>query len=220
MIPRAAFPLTVGLLLISTNFGCKDKGVSETAPPDTTIGPPVVRKPNIYLYPETSQNISVQLIFPLGGRILESDPDYGSGWHVFVEPGGRINGQYDFLFYEAQVPDQYQYSSGWVVRTDTLSIFFANTMARAGFNRREIADFLDSWVHRLNSERAYEVYPQMVRQIDRLVQLNVRPVPQNQLRLFFVIRRAWDNHPTLTMPQLVPANRRGYHLSEWGVILK
>lgn len=220
MIPRIVFPLTVGLLLISSIFGCRDKGATETTLPDTTSGPPVVRKPNIYLYPETVQNISVQLVFPFGGRILQSDPDYGSGWRVFVEPNGRINGRYDYLFYEAQVPDHYQYSSGWVVGTDTLSTFFVNAMARAGFNRREIADFLDFWVPRLQSASAYEVYPQLERQLNRLIQLEVRPVPQNQLRLFFLIRPVQGIRPSLTTPQLAIADRRGYHLSEWGVVLK
>ncbi len=220
MISRIAFLSIIGLVVAGAVFGCKDKGITEPAAPDTTSGPPVVRKPNIYLYPETNQRISVQIVFPLGGKIVQSDPDYGSGWLVDVEPSGRINGQYDYLFYEAQVPDRYQYFSGWIIHRDTLSAFFVHTMAQVGFSTREITDFIDYWEPRLNSHPLFEVYPQQGAQLDGLIQLQVNPVPQSQLRLFFVIQPARVNPADLTTPHLSKANRIGYHLAEWGVVLK
>jgi len=111
------------LLVAAFTTGCKDRGVTEPAPADTSGGP-IDRKPNLYLYPTSKQTISVTLEFPHGGRILDSDPPYGSGWTVEVDPNGRINGRYDYLYYEAQTEDRYQYSSGWVVQKDTLHQFF------------------------------------------------------------------------------------------------
>jgi len=120
MISRVARTLIAGLVVGLILFGCKDRGTTEVDPSDSTDGGPVVRKPNIYLYPPASQRISVTLAFPFGGRILECDPDYGTGWRVFVEPSGRINRKYDYLYYEAQTPDRYQYSVGLLARTPSL----------------------------------------------------------------------------------------------------
>ena len=220
MLPRITFPLILGLMVVASAFGCKDESTSQPAVPDTTTGPPVVRKPNIYLYPETHQSISVQLVFPLGGKIIQSFPDYGAGWLVDVDPDGRINGQYDYLFYEAQVPDRYQYSSGWIIRGDTLSAFFTHVMAGAGFTTREISDFIDYWAPRLSYRSLLEVYPQQTEQLNGLIQVDIRPVPACQLRLFFVIRPVLVHQPDLTTPHLPTVERKGYQFAEWGVILK
>jgi hypothetical protein len=219
MFPRLAFPFAFCLLFVSIIVGCKDRGFTEAGLPDTTGGP-ILRKPNIYLYPAATQQISVRLIFPAGGRLLQSDPPYGSGWDVLVEPSGRIDAQYDYLFYEAQVPDRYQYSSGWIVGADTLSEFFASTMAQSGFSRREIRDFLDYWIPQLTSYPLYEVYPQQGAELGGLVQLRVSPTPHSQLRLFYVIRGVWNTHTRLVIPRLSPITRSAYHLSEWGVVLQ
>ena len=220
MLPRIAFPLIMGLIVVAAAFGCKDEETSQPAVPDTTTGPPVVRKPNIYLYPETHQSISVRLVFPLGGKIIQSVPDYGAGWLVDVDPDGRINGRYDYLFYEAQVPDRYQYSSGWIIRGDTLSAFFTHVMARAGFTTREIRDFIEYWAPRLSHYPLLEVYPQQVEQLNGLILVDISPVPACRLRLFFVIRPALARQPDLTTPDIQGTGRKGYQFAEWGVILK
>jgi hypothetical protein len=209
------------LLVTPLFFSCTDNGTTEPSDSRDTLHYPIgVRKPNIYLYPESNEKISVKLEFPLGGALTESDPAYGSGWLVDVEPGGRIDGRYDYLFYEARIPDHYQYTAGWVVHKDTISAFFVHTMTQAGFTTREIADFIDYWEPLLTSDSLYEVYPQQEPQIDRLIRLRVNPAPLNQRRLFFVIRPARVNESTLTKPVLAKAKRNGYHLAEWGVSIR
>jgi hypothetical protein len=223
MVYRFIFLPMLSLLVTALFFSCKDGGATEPAGASDTTHiphyPPGVKKPNIYLYPETNQRISVKLEFPLGGTLIKSDPDYGLGWLVDVEPNGRIDGQYDYLFYEARVPDLYQYSSGWIVHKDTLSAFFVHTMTQTGFTTREITDFTDYWGPRLISDSLYEVYPQQEQQLNGLIRLQVSPAPQSQLRLFFLIRPAQVNEGCLTRPVLFKANRNGYHLAEWGVIM-
>ncbi len=221
MISRLVSMSMVVLLVTPFFFSCKDKGTTEPSDSRDTLHFPIgVKKPNIYLYPESNKTISVKLEFPLGGTLTESDPVYGSGWLVDVEPGGRIDGQYDYLFYEARVPDLYQYSAGWVVHKDTIAAFFVHTMTRAGFTTREITDFVDYWGPRLTSDSLYEVYPQQEPQIERLIRLQVNPAPQSELRLFFVIKPAHVNEVHLTKPVLAKVNRNGYHLAEWGVTME
>ncbi len=142
-----------GLFVFSS--GCKNSTEPEEpaeqekpVKPDTTHGP-VVRKPNIYLYPTKTCTITVKLEFPLGGRIIESEPIYKDGWVVKVNPSGNINDQYGYLYYEAVCPEVYQYKSGWVISKDSLAEFFSNNLSNTGFNETEKNDFIEYWIPRL-----------------------------------------------------------------------
>jgi len=178
----------------------------------------IVRKPNIYLYPPKSCSLSVRLVFPLGGSIIESDPQYNNGWDVFVEPSGKINGKYNFLFYESQVTDAFQYSKGWNVSKDSLRFFFTNHLLSCGFNRNEINDFLEYWIPRLQNHTRYLIYPQFSQEIERIIQLNVSIKPDALLRLFYVIKGT--NRLDMLPPPAPISNclRRGFTITEWGVI--
>ena len=202
--------------------GCKDMGSEPTFADQQidTTGGPIVRKPNLYLYPTRKQTISIDLAFPQGGRILESVPAYGEGWRVEVEPSGLINNLYRYLFYEAQAPDHYQYSEGWVVGGDTLTAFFHHVLGQVGFTEPEIQDFVRYWSPLLSSKAQYEIYPQDRQKLDELIQVDVSPLPDSQLRLALVIRTAKTTPSLLKEPQLTPVSRTGFFLAEWGVILK
>ena len=148
----------------------------------------VVRKPNIYLYPQTTRTLSVALEFPLGGSILQSIPLYSTGWNVSVEPSGKIDQQYDYLFYESKNPDMYQYQSGWVVGKDTLTSFFSNNLLLVGFSEPEKDDFIEYWIPRLVDYPFYTIYPQFADEIGKTIQLKISEPPDNILRLFYVIK--------------------------------
>ena len=78
--------LLVIAILLSSSTGCKKSSSSPIEPTDTdtTGGGPVVRKPNIYLYPQTKSIVTVKLEFPLGGKVIESIPAYQGEWVVEV----------------------------------------------------------------------------------------------------------------------------------------
>jgi hypothetical protein len=180
----------------------------------------VVRKPNIYLYPKTTRNLSVALEFPLGGSVLQSIPLYSGGWNVSVEPSGKIDRQYDYLFYESKNPDTFQYTSGWVVGKDTLASFFSNNLLLAGFSQREKSDFIEYWIPRLVGYPYYIIYPQFADEIGKVIRLKISEQPDNMLRLFYVIQGTNDSGkmlPTASIPQF---ERNGFVVTEWGVILK
>ncbi len=180
----------------------------------------VVYKPNIYLYPKAACDLSVTLEFPLGGSILQSVPLYSNGWNVSVEPSGRINHQYDYLFYESKNPDAYQYDSGWVVSRDTLSSFFTNNLLLAGFSEREKNDFIEYWIPRLVDYPYYIIYPQFANEIGKTIKLKISESPDNMLRLFYVIQGRNDFGETLPAPLIPQFKRIGFVITEWGVILK
>ena len=179
-----------------------------------------VEKPNIYLYPQTKRNLSVALEFPLGGSIVQSVPLYSHGWNVRVEPSGKIDRQYGYLFYESKIPDMYQYQSGWVVGKDTLASFFSNNLLLAGFNEREKDDFIEYWIPRLADYPYYVVYPQFADEIGKTIQLKISVQPDNMVRLFYVLQGRNDVGKMLPVPAIPPFKRMGFVVTEWGVVLK
>ncbi len=180
----------------------------------------IVKKPNIYLYPLTTRTITVKFEFPLGGRILESIPLYSNGWTVEVQPNGKINNQYDYLFYESINPDVYQYNSGWVVSRDTLTSFFSNNLLQYGFNEREKNDFVEYWIPLLKEHQYYYIYPQLSEIIEKVIRLNISEPPDNMLRLFFVIEGSENLDRKLQTPLIPKFNRSGFVVTEWGVVMK
>ena len=211
--------IITGLLVFSS--GCKHTTEpEEPAKPDTTHGGPVLRKPNIYLYPTKTCSITLKLEFPLGGKIIQSEPLYTNEWFVNVNPMGRIDDKYNYLFYEATCPDVYQYHSGWIVKKDSLFDFFSSNLINAGFNIAEKNDFIEYWIPKLVDYQYYIIYPQFSQEIEKIIQLKFSIKPDNILRLFYVIRGTNNNQEKLFTPTIPYFNRNGFVVAEWGVVIK
>ncbi len=180
----------------------------------------MVYKPNIYIYPTEQIDLSVKLNFPLGGEIVTSIPEYGTGWDINVDTSGLINNSYTYLFYESTQPDIWQRNYGWIVQTDKLESFFRQNMIDYGFNGREIDDFIEYWIPRLKNYPLYSICPQTKRIIDDVIQLDFSKQPENILRLFYVIKGQNQLQDKLTEPTIDDFKREGYFVTEWGVILK
>lgn len=180
----------------------------------------IVYKPNIYIYPNAPIELTVKLNFPMGGEVITSIPEYGTGWHVMVDTSGLIDNSFSYLFYESTQPDIWQNNNGWNIQTDKLELFFRQNMAAYGFNGREITDFVDYWIPRLTKFSSYSIYPQTKNIIDDVIQLDLSKQPERILRLFYVIKGHNDLQGKLTAPTVNSFKREGYFITEWGVILK
>lgn len=195
---------------------CDDE---ETGECDTCI---TVYKPNIYIYPEEKTRLEVTLGFPKGGNVVTSIPEYGRGWSVSVDKNGMIDNKYGFLFYESTQPDVWQMNEGWIVKQAELQQFFFENMTRYGFKGREIEDFIDYWIPRLNYSSYFEIYPQTQFLIESVIQLNISKKPDNLLRLFYVIKPMnIQKSIVLKEPKIEHQFiREGFVVTEWGVVLK
>lgn len=210
--------ITLMVLTSLAITGCHKSGSSNpVSPPDTLI---VVKKPNIYIYPASRQDVHVQISFPIGGEVIQSTPDYAAGWDVTIDPDGTIDGKHRFLFYEARTPDAYQYSAGWTVSRESLNTFFTRILSTAGLSRLEIADFLEYWIPRLRASQYYRIFPQQNPQIDKIIIVNMSPRPRAFLRLFFVFQATTNPIEPLVAPRLSTIDRNGYFAVEWGGMLK
>jgi len=204
----------------------------------------IVRKPNIYFYPPEATEVTVRLELGEGCALTYSDPRYGEGWTVNVEPDGWMdNGigyvvvpagelgeeevifdapRYGYLFYEARAPDVWQRERGWLVTRDVMGDFFTSVLEEYGFRGREVDDFLEYWTPRLTESLFYAVYPQ-TDEINAVVGLRVEPEPDSVLRLFFLIEPLDEATATadgyLPEPEIPEFTREGFTVVEWGVCL-
>ncbi len=179
-----------------------------------------VEKPNLYLYPEETTEVTVRLGFPAGGGVTASEPTYADGWTVTVEPDGKIDGgAYGHLFYEARVPADWQFDRGWVVQKRQLAEFFGENLAAHGFNERETDDFIEYWVPRLDDKAFYVIYPQYERDIEPRITLAITPEPAEIFRLYYVISGVDSVDRYVPEPEIPSFHHSGFTACEWGVIL-
>jgi len=176
-------------------------------------------KPNIYIYPEQTMELDVHLLFPRGGQVTTSIPEYEDGWHVTVEPSGLIDGRYEHLFYESVQPDYSQHTFGWVVAAEQLEDFFRTNLAQTGFIQKEADDFVEYWVPRLTGHAYYAIYPQYNAEFDKMIQLGFSTAPDNLIRVIYSIRGLDTDGLTLREPVTPAFTREGFTVAEWGVIL-
>lgn len=177
-------------------------------------------KPNIYLYPKTTTKMNLTLDFPNGGKVVKSIPDYNTGWNnITVEPSGKINGKFTYLFYESDNRDFSQYSEGWIVKKETLELFFRKNMSDYGFKGQEIEDFIEYWIPLLKDSSCYAVYPQLNKNISKEVVLNISKKPDSLLRLIYTIKPC-NSSLSLKEPIIPSFSRTGFVATEWGVVLK
>ncbi len=179
----------------------------------------MVEKPNIYLYPTETTDISVTLDFPESGYIVTSIPEYDDGWLVTAESDGIIDNTYDYLFYESVQPDVWQTEHGWCTSQDDLAGFFQTNMQAWNFNENEINDFIEYWIPRLTDFDYYAIYPQEKHLIEQVIEMDISPIPANLNRLFYLLEGSQDFN-ILSEPDIVPFDRTGFTVVEWGVILK
>ncbi len=208
----------IGMIFLSTISFQSCKREETPGYCDTCI---IAFKPNIYLYPEQKTELTIQLSFPLGGNLLTSIPAYGNGWNIMVDTSGVINNLYKYLFYESKQPNIWQHYEGWIVSGANLKSFFTENMAKYGFNKDEIADFTDYWVPRLTQFGYYIIYPQSTAVVNTVIALKVSKQPDSILRLFYLIK-GYNEDPAITLPEPAIATfpRKGFVLTEWGVLLK
>lgn len=178
-----------------------------------------VEKPNIYLYPVRETEITVRLDFPAGGGITVSDPPYGDGWTVRVTPESVIDGGHGHLFYEAEVPPEWQFERAWVVQQRQLETFFTENLTAHGLNDREIADFVEYWVPRLEDHAFYVIYPQYAKEIELMIRLTIEPEPDSLFRLYYAISGVDFVERYVPEPEVQSFSRDGFTCCEWGVVL-
>ena len=180
-------------------------------------------KPVLYLYPQKTEKVSVQ-VSPIGG-FLKTDPDYGSGWVVDATPNGIItnlkdNKQYPYLFWEGgkdgivETPKQ-----GFVVAKDDIPLVLNDKLSQFGLNKQERADFLEFWLPKLSRAPYYFITFISRSEIDRVSPMLISPQPDTIIRVLMDYKLLTE--PFSVEPLLItPTERKGFTVIEWGGIVR
>ncbi|RNC28483.1 MAG: hypothetical protein AWM53_01463 [Candidatus Dichloromethanomonas elyunquensis] len=180
------------------------------------VGEVPVKKPNIYIYPEKTENITVK-VSPRGA-ITKSIPKYKNGWTVSVEPDGKIDGQFNYLFYEANVKYPFTLNKGWIVNKSDFSSQMNVILRDIGLQANEIEDFICYWSKELKWDKdKYAVYLISQQEINKAIPLAISKTPDSLLRVYFYFK-ATDKDFIIERPSINTFERKGFTVVEWGGI--
>lgn len=177
-----------------------------------------VAKPNIYLYPESTQDIGVTLDFK--GTVLNTYPIYqDNGWHVTAEPNGRITDQkgncYPYLFWDGVADVDYDISKGFIIAKEDTVSFLEEKLTILGLNDIEKADFITFWGPRL-AENPYNYITFQTKAYTDMAKLTITPKPDTLIRVFMAYEPLQHNNYDYIEQELTPVTRKGYTVVEWG----
>jgi hypothetical protein len=176
-------------------------------------------KPVIYLYPEKSTQVSIEV----GAKITKSEPIYSKGWDVLANPSGKLvwNGKtFDSLYWEGQGSGIYpEIKSGFVVEKKNIKSTLADHLTKLGLNEKEKTDFMAFWLPKMPDTPYVRFTWFGTREMDNLAPLKVTPKPDTIIRIFLDYE-GLDQKIDLKEQKLNSVPRNGFTLIEWGGLLR
>lgn len=176
----------------------------------------MLAKPVIYLYPEETTDVSVELT--LNGKLTTVYPAYHGGWHVTAQPDGTLtdsNGrEYYCLYWEAESDVEYDLSKGFCIPGSQTAAFLEDALAKLGLTEREANEFIIYWLPQMETNR-YNLISFQTEGYTDAAELTVSPAPDTVIRIFM----AWKalDAPIDIQPQTLSAPaRNGFTVVEWG----
>lgn len=174
-------------------------------------------KPVVYLYPTSTEQVSVAV----GAKVTNSDPLYTAhGWRgVLASPGGllTVGGKtYPSLFWEGTGLGEYPIlTTGTVVPASAAVATIRRQLAEQGLNAREINDFVNYWQPKLPKTPYVRLSWLTKGEIDELAPLTITPRPDTVIRVFLDFQGL--NQPVqMPAPHFTAPVRRGFTAVEWG----
>ena len=179
-------------------------------------------KPVIYLYPQVQTDVSVE-VRPTEG-ISYSDPEYADGWHVIAKPSGELtnksDGQiYPYLFWEGSGGLYDTPKKGFVVAVQNVPSFLVEKLSLYGLSEKEINDFKEFWLPRMQSSPYYFVTFLDNLALDILAPLAISPKPDTIIRVLMDFKPL--EKPIEVEGFRIPTRQRnGFTVVEWGGVLR
>ena len=177
-----------------------------------------IEKPIIYLYPEKTQEIAVQLDYD--GEFTYTYPKYNNGWKVTAKPDGTLfdaeNKEYYALYWEGKPNNGFKIDQGFVVPGEQTIDFLENTLSKLGLNRKEANEFIIYWLPKMENN-PYNLIHFSTTQYEEMARLNITPTPETLIRVMMVFKPLDD--PIKIKKQnlnYMSKKRKGFTVVEWG----
>lgn len=180
--------------------------------------PIVARKPALYLYPEETTDVTVEVSFA-DGDFTVCWPPYGEGWRVTAAPDGTLRDadgyEYPYLYWEASLDDfAPDFSRGFCVPGSETGAFLRDTLSAMGLTPEEYTDFIVYWLPQMQ-ENAYNVISFQWENYADTTALTITPAPDSLLRVHMSYYASAA--PVEIAPQeIAPFERTGFTAVEWG----
>lgn len=179
-------------------------------------------KPVIYLYPTEPTYVNVEL--SNANDLTFTYPHYTEdGWNILANTDGTLKTdgkEFNYLFWEGKIHQSQlnvDLTSGFIVKSDTVTRFLENSLTKAGLNTKESADFITYWAPRLSQNEFNFVHFNFTEQYDAIAKLNVSPLPDTYLRLYMLWAPLPEGKMNGLVKQEIPrVTRKGFTVVEWG----
>ena len=180
------------------------------------IGGNTDAKPVIYLYPEETTEVRVELDY--AGELTHTWPAYEGGWTVTAEPDGTLwdeaGNQYSYLFWEGTSDLAYDFSQGFCVAGEDTGEFLRETLSAMGLTAREYNEFIVYWLPQREGN-AWTLISFPGENYAASAALTIDPAPDSLLRVFMVWRPL-EEPMEVEAQEIVPFVREGFTVVEWG----
>ena len=181
-------------------------------------------KPIIYIYPTQEQNISVKLGNP--ELLTCSYPQYeDGGWDVLAKPNGDLldlkTGKNLYsLYWEGISNKVYDYSNtpeleGFVVRGEDITKFLEEKLSILGLSEREKEEFIIYWLPQMEDNKYNYIRFETIEEIEKEMPLQIEPKPDTTIRVLMDWKKL-DEAIEVKEQELIPVERNGYTVVEWG----
>lgn len=181
----------------------------------------MAEKPVLYLYPEDTTDVIVQLALHEDHKIAYDYPRYDPqiGWDVRVSPDGMMqynDRNYYCLFWETEGPAIAEnLTTGFVVSKDDALEFLEEKLHQLGLNHKEANEFIIYWLPKMEQSPYNAVYF-ATKEYETVSQLNITPKPDQVIRIMMLVEPL--EAPIKLGEQVLPVRpqRKGFTAVEWG----
>lgn len=175
-------------------------------------------KPIIYLYPETTTELTVKLGYP--EKITCSYPKYENEWNVIANPDGTLidtkTGRNLYaLYWEGIDTTKKDKTEGFVIKGEETAEFLEEKLAILGLTPREAEEFIVYWLPKLEANQYNYIRFASPDEINQSMPLEFSQKPDTLIRILMQFE-GLDEPIEVEEQKLETPERTGFVAVEWG----
>ncbi len=176
-----------------------------------------IKKPILYLYPETEQNITVN--FEKENLLQTTYPKFNKEWKVLAKPNGTLidsnNNEYYALYWDEKNINKCKFEDGFYVEKEDAITFLEEKLSYIGLNPKERNEFIMYWLPILEQNKKSIVQFDLTDEIENTNKMIINPQPDSILRVHINIKKV-KQKVNIKEQKLTKFNRTGFTAVEWG----